>query len=407
MTSTTSTNNNPASTITAAAAASSRHQQQLSIGASRTPHSSGGGAGSPRGTGSGGGGGTNQACAACKYQRRKCNPDCPMAPYFPADQQRRFLNAHRLFGVSNILKTLRLLKPELCDDAMRTLIYQAEMRAHDPVGGCYHVILELERQLEFDTAELSTVLHQLAFYRQAATAAASAGGVIAATLPASIIDDPCVDLDVTSSNQPLLISADQEVVDTLYTNQEVETTTIILHTDGQRNHDQSPHVQQNGQHRLFDYFYYDSTAGDDASSKQTLDIKVDGIHHLDFDTNCDDVDHKVELTPGPMPAVGMDEPCYIDLHRQYETKAAPPLVDVLDMRQEQLQVVDVNADIDIKEMVDMNTDINVVKAVVDVNADIGIKEELREEEDGRIAAGEEAHMAESSHCKLGLGFSSF
>ncbi|KAL5223040.1 hypothetical protein ABZP36_027753 [Zizania latifolia] len=398
---TSTTTSKPASCTTAAAAAS-RHQQRLPIGVTRVPHSSGAGAGSPRGTGSGGGGGagTNQACAACKYQRRKCNPDCPMAPYFPADQQRRFLNAHRLFGVSNILKTLRHLKPELHDDAMRTLVYQAEMRAHDPVGGCYRIIFELERQLEYDTAELSTVLHHIAFYRQAAEAGASSG--VAPPLSASVIDS-CPDLDVTSSNEPLLISTDQEVVNTLYTNQEVVDTTIVQ-PDDQHDQNQSPHVQQNGQQQLFDYFYYDSTTGDDAISKPTLDINVYGIQHFDFDTNCDDVDHKVELTPGPM-LVGMDDHCQFGHHKEFETKAAPSLVDVFDMRQEQLHVVDVNADVDVKAMVDVNADID-VKAVVDANSDLGVKEELREEEEGKIAVGEEAQMVESSHCKLGLGFSS-
>ncbi|KAE8672560.1 hypothetical protein F3Y22_tig00111837pilonHSYRG00296 [Hibiscus syriacus] len=31
-------------------------------------------------------GGATSACTACKYQRRKCIPECLLAPYFPADQ---------------------------------------------------------------------------------------------------------------------------------------------------------------------------------------------------------------------------------------------------------------------------------------------------------------------------------
>ncbi|RVW52389.1 hypothetical protein CK203_072095 [Vitis vinifera] len=33
----------------------------------------------------------SQACAACKYQRRKCKPECPLAPFFPSHDKERFL----------------------------------------------------------------------------------------------------------------------------------------------------------------------------------------------------------------------------------------------------------------------------------------------------------------------------
>ncbi|KAI3806826.1 hypothetical protein L1987_22741 [Smallanthus sonchifolius] len=108
---------------------------------------------------------TTQACAACRYQRRKCAADCILAPYFPHDHQRQFQNAHKLFGVSNITKIIRDLDPSQKDEAMRTIIYQADVRAHDPVGGCYRIIRELQRQIEFSRAELEIVLHQLTFCR--------------------------------------------------------------------------------------------------------------------------------------------------------------------------------------------------------------------------------------------------
>ncbi|WOL03057.1 hypothetical protein Cni_G11777 [Canna indica] len=113
----------------------------------------------------------NSACAACRYQRRKCKPDCILAPFFPANNQQKFLNAHRLFGVSNINKIIANLDPYQRTEAMHTIIFQSDMRAHDPVGGCYHYIRELERQLEHDTAELELVLRQLAVCRAQAAAA--------------------------------------------------------------------------------------------------------------------------------------------------------------------------------------------------------------------------------------------
>ncbi|KAK6153592.1 hypothetical protein DH2020_013231 [Rehmannia glutinosa] len=112
-------------------------------------------------------GSTTQACAACKYQRRKCAADCILAPYFPHDRQRQFLNAHRLFGVSNIVKIVRHLDPPAKDHAMRTIIFQSDARAADPVGGCYRIIRDLEQQISLAKAELDIVLHHLALCRAA------------------------------------------------------------------------------------------------------------------------------------------------------------------------------------------------------------------------------------------------
>ncbi|KAK1281381.1 LOB domain-containing protein 22 [Acorus gramineus] len=110
---------------------------------------------------------TNQACAACKYQRRKCNPDCPLAPFFPADRQRQFMNAHRLFGVSNILKIIRDLEPTLKCEAMRSIIFQSDARANDPVYGCVGIIKNLELLIAKESAELSSVYQQVMAFRVA------------------------------------------------------------------------------------------------------------------------------------------------------------------------------------------------------------------------------------------------
>lgn len=51
------------------------------------------------------------------------------------------------------------------DIAMSTIIYQSDMRARDPVGGCYSLIQQLQSQIDFATAELHLVLQHLAFFR--------------------------------------------------------------------------------------------------------------------------------------------------------------------------------------------------------------------------------------------------
>ncbi|XP_043726332.1 LOB domain-containing protein 27-like isoform X2 [Telopea speciosissima] len=111
-------------------------------------------------------GGTSQACAACKYQRRKCASDCALAPYFPPDKPKMFQNAHRLFGVSNILKILKQLSPSQKNDAMYSINFQAYLREKFPVHGCYGYICQLRFQIDQIQQELLAVQTQLALYRQ-------------------------------------------------------------------------------------------------------------------------------------------------------------------------------------------------------------------------------------------------
>ncbi|XAR49938.1 hypothetical protein NMG60_11004124 [Bertholletia excelsa] len=114
-----------------------------------------------------------QACAACKYRRSKCASDCILAPYFPHDRHHQFRNAHKLFGVSNITKIIQNLDPQQKDAAMQTIIYQSDVRAADPVGGCFRIIQDLSHQIEVARAELDLVLQQLALCRAFAAAAAA------------------------------------------------------------------------------------------------------------------------------------------------------------------------------------------------------------------------------------------
>ncbi|KAK9278773.1 hypothetical protein L1049_028351 [Liquidambar formosana] len=111
-------------------------------------------------------GGTSQACAACKYQRRKCSSECLLAPYFPPDQPEMFQNAHRLFGVSNILKILKQLDPSQKPVAMQSIICQANIRSRFPVHGCWGVICQLYYQMRQTEEELHAVRTQLALYKQ-------------------------------------------------------------------------------------------------------------------------------------------------------------------------------------------------------------------------------------------------
>lgn len=111
--------------------------------------------------------GNNPACAACKYQRRRCAPGCILAPFFPADQTQAFLNAHRLYGVANIMKILNNLNSQdEKEEAMKSIKYEANIRAMYPVHGCLGIIRHLEYEICVLSHHLQYIYEQLKFYRQ-------------------------------------------------------------------------------------------------------------------------------------------------------------------------------------------------------------------------------------------------
>lgn len=48
-------------------------------------------------------------CGACKVLRRRCTKSCLLAPYFPPTEPMKFINAHKIYGASNIVKCLRVI----------------------------------------------------------------------------------------------------------------------------------------------------------------------------------------------------------------------------------------------------------------------------------------------------------
>ncbi|EEE55782.1 hypothetical protein OsJ_04355 [Oryza sativa Japonica Group] len=118
--------------------------------------------------------GTGSPCAACKFLRRKCQPDCVFAPYFPPDNPQKFVHVHRVFGASNVTKLLNELHPYQREDAVNSLAYEADMRLRDPVYGCVAIISILQRNLRQLQQDLARAKFELSKYQQAAAAAAAA-----------------------------------------------------------------------------------------------------------------------------------------------------------------------------------------------------------------------------------------
>ncbi|KAG2311527.1 hypothetical protein Bca52824_023084 [Brassica carinata] len=110
-------------------------------------------------------GGTSGACAACKYQRRRCAADCPLAQYFPAEQPKLFQNVHRLFGVRSIVKILENLDEAQKPEAMKSIIFQSYVRDRNPIHGCLGITQQLQYMICLAEEELKAVNSQLQIYR--------------------------------------------------------------------------------------------------------------------------------------------------------------------------------------------------------------------------------------------------
>ncbi|GMJ14425.1 hypothetical protein HRI_005111700 [Hibiscus trionum] len=94
-------------------------------------------------------------CAACKILRRRCVEKCVLAPYFPPTEPYKFTIAHRVFGASNIIKSLQELPESQRADAVSSMVYEANARIRDPVYGCAGAICQLQKQVSELQAQLA------------------------------------------------------------------------------------------------------------------------------------------------------------------------------------------------------------------------------------------------------------
>ncbi|OIW21218.1 hypothetical protein TanjilG_31086 [Lupinus angustifolius] len=103
-------------------------------------------------------------CAACKHMKRKCIPECLFAPYFPPENLQRFEQVHKVFGSNNVMKILRELNPSQREDAVKSLVYQAEARLRDPVNGCMGFISELQDRLNQIKTNINSTMEEISTY---------------------------------------------------------------------------------------------------------------------------------------------------------------------------------------------------------------------------------------------------
>ncbi|KAK7385780.1 hypothetical protein VNO78_31636 [Psophocarpus tetragonolobus] len=112
---------------------------------------------------------SSSSCAACKFLKRRCIPNCIFAPYFRSDECKKFAKVHKVFGASNVSKILIEVPEEQREDTVNSLAYEAEARLRDPVYGCIGAIALLQRKMVELQHDLAVAKDRLARYAAAAT----------------------------------------------------------------------------------------------------------------------------------------------------------------------------------------------------------------------------------------------
>ncbi|XP_009630762.1 LOB domain-containing protein 21-like [Nicotiana tabacum] len=107
---------------------------------------------------------SSSSCAACKFLKRRCSPNCQFAPYFRSDEPKKFANVHKVFGASNVSKILNEVPEDQREDTVNSLVYEAEVRLRDPVYGCIGAIASLQRKMAELQHDLMLARTRLAYF---------------------------------------------------------------------------------------------------------------------------------------------------------------------------------------------------------------------------------------------------
>ncbi|RYR46082.1 hypothetical protein Ahy_A07g031828 isoform A [Arachis hypogaea] len=130
---------------------------------------------------------SSSSCAACKFLKRRCIPNCIFAPYFRSDECKKFAKVHKVFGASNVSKILVEVPEDQREDTVNSLAYEAEARLRDPVYGCIGAIALLQRKMLELQHDLAIAKDRLARYSAvAATATADATSLITSSSSSSV-----------------------------------------------------------------------------------------------------------------------------------------------------------------------------------------------------------------------------
>ncbi|XP_059285164.1 LOB domain-containing protein 24-like [Lycium ferocissimum] len=109
------------------------------------------------------------ACAACKHQRKECDANCQLAPYFPSNRAEDFQNVYRLFGVDKTIEFINCVPDDQKEKTVETLILEARIRKENPVHGCLAIERKLRAEIEAHENELEIVRNQISLCKKMAT----------------------------------------------------------------------------------------------------------------------------------------------------------------------------------------------------------------------------------------------
>ncbi|XP_015086874.1 LOB domain-containing protein 24-like [Solanum pennellii] len=111
--------------------------------------------------------GARGKCAACKYQRKRCQENCPLAPFFPSNKFEDFKNVNRLYKVSTIIEMLNSVADnEKKAKMVETLILEAKIRSENPVYGSIAIQNKLKLQIEETMKEIDLVKKTTNYFKE-------------------------------------------------------------------------------------------------------------------------------------------------------------------------------------------------------------------------------------------------
>ena len=106
-------------------------------------------------------------CATCKYQNKRCDENCPLAPFFPSNKVDEFDKVIRLFSIDFLKDMLNSVTTnEEKAKMVETLILEAKIRSENPVYGSIAVTEKLSLEIENTQKELDLIQKTIAFYKE-------------------------------------------------------------------------------------------------------------------------------------------------------------------------------------------------------------------------------------------------
>ncbi|KAI3915065.1 hypothetical protein MKW92_007254 [Papaver armeniacum] len=102
----------------------------------------------------------HKPCAACKYNKKGCSPECPLAPIFAPNRVEDYEVVTRVFTARNFMKLIELAEPRQQALAAESLITEAKARVADPVRGLAGHVHNLYLRLDDLRCELGMIKQQ-------------------------------------------------------------------------------------------------------------------------------------------------------------------------------------------------------------------------------------------------------